>query len=342
MARAVGFFAIFLGSATVVAGQATPTPSSSPQNTAFATTRWVIDNFNLTFNLQTDEWLGAIGAVDPFGDGFGTLRATGVMFQTPVGNGLPFVPTRCDVLLFKQGGPAAPTYPDGYYLSLYADDGSAAHNPGVRVRRSRLSGSPRCTKTPSVAPARPSSRLQLSAPLQLSAANLFPVTTPKALLTYRSNWYQIPVTGTGATTDWPQLAAGTNYWAVLSPGTTLTFSQPYPWNAALWGGIDITTTAGGGGANVRADNTGGNLFTARELHSSRFAGDTTYQANKQAAVNFVQNTNNWASVDSRQFTNWQKQGSGNIRYGLQVIGWNVNPTNTATGTGKAAGGLGVT
>ena len=186
-------------------------------------------------------------------------------------------------------------------------------------------------------PRTPPSRLQLTAPLQLKSTNLFPVEN-KPLLTFRSNWYQIPVTGTGATTDWPQLTAGTNYWAVLSPGTTLTVSQPYPWNAALWGGIDITTTPGAGGQYVRDDNTGGNLFTARELHSMRFAGDTAFQANKQAAVTFVQNTNNWGSVDSRQYTNFKATDS-NIRYGLSVIGWNVNPTNTATGTGEAAVGL---
>ena len=116
------------------------TASAAP--TTLATTRFTIDNFNYTFNLQTDEPAPniAAGAIDQFGDGFGTLRATAVMFQPRAGNGLPYLPVRCDILLFKPGGQALNFITD-FTLTLYADDEAEGHNPGVRVRAARA---PRC------------------------------------------------------------------------------------------------------------------------------------------------------------------------------------------------------
>jgi hypothetical protein len=161
-----------------------------------------------------------------------------------------------------------------------------------------------------------------------------------ALLTFRSVWYQIPVSGTGAATDWPRLTPGTNYWVVLAPSTTLTFSAAFPYNGPQWGGIDISTTAIPG--DVRTDNTGGNLFTARRLNSQRAVGDVTFGAGAQASVSFLGGARNWTAArypGTEQYRNYAAEGS-NIRYGLQVFGIPQNPTNTASRTREAGDGLG--
>ena len=140
---------------------------------------------------------------------------------------------------------------------------------------------------------------------------------------------------TGTTTDWPTLNISTNYWVVISPGTPLTFNAPFKYNGVVWSGVDITRD--NIPAHVRNDNTGGNLFTARELMSERCDGDTVYGANTTAGISFVANTNNWAAVSvspwaGARYKNWQ-QSNTSIRYGLQVIGIQKNPSNTATSTG---------
>jgi len=57
------------------------------------------------------------------------------MFQTPAGStGLPWQPVRIDLLFYKVGGQARDLLND-FYVSLYADDGTAEHNPGVMVRK---------------------------------------------------------------------------------------------------------------------------------------------------------------------------------------------------------------
>ena len=48
---------------------------------------------------------------------------------------MPYTPTRCDILFFKIGGQPRDLMSDSF-LTLYADDDSDDHNPGVQVRTS--------------------------------------------------------------------------------------------------------------------------------------------------------------------------------------------------------------
>ena len=158
------------------------------------------------------------------------------------------------------------------------------------------------------------------------------------LLTGRAIWYPVP------TTNWPILNASTYYWVAVSPGSVLSFNQPYNFTGIVWAGIDaavinITTVPGAvisdptGGGGIR-----GSLFSARTLRSQRFRGDNL-TANLIAGINFVKNTENWATVGadpsygSVRFKNWQAAGS-TIKYGLQVTGIQFNPSSSSTQTGK--------
>ena len=109
--------------------------SASPVPTTLSTSRYIIDRFNYTFNLQTDERYVSVGSYDAFQDNLGSARATAVLFQTP-GNALsaPYLPTRCDFLFSRGGGTTRVSMGD-FSLSLYADDGSPGGNPGVQVSR---------------------------------------------------------------------------------------------------------------------------------------------------------------------------------------------------------------
>ena len=297
----------------------------SPIGTVLSSTRYTIDHFNYTFNLQTDETSPGVsaGSYDKYRDGVGSARATAVLFQTPAGDGNPFTPVRCDLFLFKSAGQTQNFLQDsGLTLSVYADGGSDAHFPGAVVGSRARVAKHGFYHEVALLFARRSPLLQLSQPLALSDA--------KALLTYRSNWYQITVVGTGATTDWPILKSSTYYWAVLAPSnpTLLGFTTQYPFNGPLWGGIDISVTSIPAGASSSSP-----LFTARELNSQRFAGDTQFGAKTQAGVDFVLKSKNWGSLPSNQVVNWAAAQS-NIRYGIQVLGWQVNPTPTSTATGE--------
>ena len=309
------------------------TATSTPRTTTLATTRHTIDFFNYTFNLASDEPLVSVGAYDVFDDGIGSARSTAVMFQTPVGNGERYAPVRCDMLFFKVGGQSRDLLTD-FFLTLYADDESDTHNPGKQVRRG-FSSSVSLSHLYSIVPTFNLAYtfqhpfLQLSAPLSLASYSA-------ALLTYRSIWYQVSVKGTGATTDWPFLNISTNYWVVVSPGSRMTFTAPFKYNGIAWAGVDISRDAIPG--QVRSDDTGGNLFTARSLNSQRFSGDSAMGANSLEGVAFVRNTRFWGSVSSSatgsvQYKNWQATGS-NIRYGLQILGIQGNPTLSPTSSSE--------
>ena len=134
-----------------------PTATATAVVTTLATSRYVIDHWNLTFSLHSDEFLGvSAGSADIYGDKIGwvggglvslsrvtpncvclfvpsTARSTAVMFHTPVGNGLPYMPLRCDIMLYKLGGQTRNLITD-FFLTLYSDDGSEVGNPGVQVR----------------------------------------------------------------------------------------------------------------------------------------------------------------------------------------------------------------
>ena len=137
-------------------------PVATPPPAVVASTRDIIDIFNLTFALLSDETNVSAGAADVFADGLGcgrarassgvgcriqvmlpspllprrSARATAVMFQTARGNGLPFTPARVDLLLAKTADQARSLLTD-FYVTLFADDGSAAHYPGAQVGAGR-------------------------------------------------------------------------------------------------------------------------------------------------------------------------------------------------------------
>lgn len=112
--------------------------SQSPAPIIMSTSRFIIDRFNYTFNLQTDERYVSVGSYDAYQDTLGSARATAVLFQTPSNAlGAPYLPTRCDFLFSRAGGTTRATIGD-FSLSIYADDGSSGGNPGVQVRIWRL------------------------------------------------------------------------------------------------------------------------------------------------------------------------------------------------------------
>ena len=149
--------------------------------------------------------------------------------------------------------------------------------------------------------------MQLSSPLSLSPY-------AAALLSYRAVWFQVQVQG-NTLGNWPNLNYSTNYWVAVSPGSPMTFTSPLKYNGIVWAGIDLTRDPRPG--HVANDNTGGNLFTSRELNSQRFASDTAFGANTTTGVSFVRNTLNWGAVSPPRYTNWVASNT-DIRYGLQV------------------------
>jgi len=109
-------------------------------------------------------------------------------------------------------------------------------------------------------------------------------------------------------------------------------------NGIVWAGFDLAEYFEKKQSNpgyVANDNTGGNLFTGRELRSERFANDTQFAANTASGVNYVMNTQNWGAVASSQYgsvryRNW-KATSSNVKYGLAVTAWQAPTTPTVHG-----------
>jgi hypothetical protein len=143
----------------------------------------------------------------------------------------------------------------------------------------------------------------------------------------RSLWTSIDVTKAG----WPVLAGGTYYWVALTPGTTLTLPNGQ-FNGVMWTGIYATA---GLPPSTTSDP---NLFTGRELSSQRFATDAAFSSTSVASLALVTNTTTWAAVPSTasRYKNWQATGS-NIRYGIQIIGWQVTPSNTPSPSRECRG-----
>jgi hypothetical protein len=269
----------------------------------------------MTFNLQSDQYppyntppFVSVGVRDDYGDSDfagttgGNLITTAVLVKSPKNRvGDPtwaYRPTRVAVLFFQQPDQAPNRVCTDFYLTLYADDGTTTHNPSR----------------------------QLAKPFFIQA------TTP--LLTYRSVWLHTDIQPAG----WPIMTADTYYWVAVSPSTPLNM-PPYKnkqtrYNGAIWAGFDADTTYRPNTvvplfpASVRNDP---NLFTGRELNSQRFPNDPDFYATTQAAVDFLNTDQAWETVPSApdRFTNWQLTSS-NIRYGIQIIGWQVTPSNSAT------------
>jgi hypothetical protein len=135
----------------------------------------------------------------------------------------------------------------------------------------------------------------------------------------RGVWVQIDVTSAG----WPLLQSDTYYWVVLTPGATITVSNG-GYNGALWVGIN-QTLAPFLPVTITRDP---DLFTARQLSSARFVGDSAFCSSTTAAVNFVGKSTNWPRVvnASKRFTNWRAVRGSAMRYGLQLIGWEATPS----------------
>ena len=151
------------------------------------------------------------------------------------------------------------------------------------------------------------------------------------LVTNRAAWYQIAVIGQ-PDGNWPQLSPLTIYWVVVAPRIFLTNTPPLKYNGAVWAGVNISIDPRS--TDVIADTTtNGNVFTARYISSQRSAGDTEFGANVTLALDFVSNTSYWGTLAFPRFVNWKSRGTA-IRYGLQVLGIQENPTATATATGN--------
>lgn len=262
-----------------------------------------------------------MGARDDYGDGIGSLSTTAVLIKTPATqSGQPawtYRPSRVDVLLFLVAGQSRRTVVD-FFLTLYADDGSAARSPGIQVRqrrRRRARRADRCShRPPSLSPCP-----QLSVPWSLR-------TVVTSLSSVRGTWVQVDVSGAG----WPILSPNTYYWVVLTPGSPLSLASGNGvYDGVLWSGI---SDAPGSPlpSSVVADR---NLFTGRQLVSQSLSGDATFGANTAAAVAFLQGSTAWAGYGAPRYTNWQASGS-RVRYGIHVVGYLATPSATPTASGE--------
>jgi hypothetical protein len=115
----------------------------SPFPTIPASTRNTIDRSALANSPISDATLASVGALDAFGDGLGSLVTTAVLVGmplNPVGSNSTFryQITRIDILLYVVSQASNRLNPSDLAVSLYADDASATHNPGVKVRLFRL------------------------------------------------------------------------------------------------------------------------------------------------------------------------------------------------------------
>ena len=287
----------------------TATGTNTPYPTTISATRYWIDVFNLTFTIVSDRPYVSVGARDDYGDGIGNLVSTAVLIKTPANRiGDPnwaYRPTRVDLLMYGNPNQATRSIND-FFVTLFSDDGSDVHNPSE----------------------------QLSTPWPINAQS-------NPLLSYRAIWYQQDIRQAG----WPIMPEKTYYWVVVTPGSPLT--MPFPntqYNGALWSGISqdqpksMTDPSFLLPPIIRNDPY---IFTGRELVSQRFASDSVFGANKQAAVDFLANPSNWAASinsSSPRFTNFYVSppppGStpSRVRYGVQVLGWQVTPSNTPSPT----------
>ena len=270
-----------------------PQASQTPYPTTIATTRYWIDAYNLTTTIVSDRAAVSVGARNDYSDLSGNLVSTAVLFQSPAnaqgGPEWAYRPSRVDILMLARAQQARGIA--DFFLTLFSDDGSAAHNPAA----------------------------QLAQPLALVAQ-----TTP--LLTSRGIWYQQDV----STAGWPPLSAGTYYWIVVTPGSPLTMPNGL-YNGALWSGVAATQTRPEGGTVLPFSIVGdSNLFTGRELVSERSSGDSSFGANTAQAVSFLKGSSYWPNYGAPRFTNFVVNppvpGVPPVRYGLQVLGWQVTPT----------------
>ena len=161
--------------------------------------------------------------------------------------------------------------------------------------------------------------MQLAAPYLMSGQ-----TTP--LTSTRASWYQVDITGAG----WPLMSPSTYYWVSVTPGSPLTMTTQggFVYNGAVWAGTDDTrnaATPGSAGEPL--------LYKGRQFISERFPGDSQFGGNTAAAVNLNKGLLSWGTqTGSSQYTNWAAAPyNSTIRYGIQVLGWQVFPPATLSG-----------
>ena len=162
-------------------------------------------------------------------------------------------------------------------------------------------------------------RVQLAPPFLMSGQ-----TAP--LPSTRANWYQVDITTAG----WPLMSPSSYYWVAVTPGSPLTMTTQggYTYNGAVWAGTDDTknpATTGSAGEPL--------LYKGRQFISERFPGDSQFGGNTAAAVNLNKGLLSWGTqTGSSQYTNWAAAPyNSTIRYGIQVLGWQVFPPATLSG-----------
>ena len=155
---------------------------------------------------------------------------------------------------------------------------------------------------------------QLAAPLRMTVNN--------NLAVVRGTWFQQDV----STAGWPNLDANTYYWIAVTPATTIPFANGQ-YNGAVWVGLDDTISPNL--PPTYAGDTG--VFKARQIVSQRFANDALFAANSASAVTFMNSDQPWANAGNGRFTDFASAGS-NVRYGIQLLGWQISPTPSNTPT----------
>ena len=281
------------GSATP-SGSRTPSPTATPFPTTIAGTRYTIDRFNLTYQKATDNGNVSIGAINAFGDGKGSLVGTAVLIRTS--RNLPTDPVDW-------------IYRPNRIDVLLAARATLSDQVPINSFFVTLFADDNST---SHSPAG-----QLAPPFRITLGGGF--TVP------RGSWFQQDITSAG----WPNLDANSYYWVALTPAVTLTFANGV-YNGAVWVGIDDTISP-----NLPPTYAGDTaVFKARQLTSERSYNDASFAANAASAVTWMNSQQVWSAVDRAdvRFTDFAQRGS-NVRYGIQLLGWQISPSPSFTASG---------
>ena len=149
-------------------------------------------------------------------------------------------------------------------------------------------------------------------------------TAQTPLIANRAAWYPIDISAAG----WPLLSPSTYYWVAVTPCSplALTTQNGRLYNGAVWASVGNNSLLP---PFIRNDP---NLFTARQIISERFPGDSTFGANTAAAVNKNRNALAWGAFSPPEYTNWAAPLNANnaTRYGIQVLGWQQFPPATVS------------
>ena len=165
--------------------------------------------------------------------------------------------------------------------------------------------------------------LQLAPPLLMAS-----LTNP--LTTTRGSWYQQDVTGAG----WPILNASTYYWVAVTPSVPLTMTAQGGgvYNGARWVGLNDAVNP-----VPAVAATDPHIFKGRQIVSQRFRGDSLYIATSPTAAAWIASQPSWQTLGTR-FTDWDL-GNSSVRYGVQLLGWQIWPTPSVTPSGTQRTGL---